>query len=209
MKKKIRRILSNWVNDPKNLVNCKGEYFGDKFGARITMSAGDGYVTQDLETFCRDVKNKNNRLKGTSNNFIILERDVIKIDELNRNYSTMNNSNKIIGKNIVENRVIKVFSSSPPTDYPDDELLRYSLDKSGEDDDVIISESYLGSGIVMDKHTTRKEFIEATTKRYGHDERTSDTTYLTNWYVCKKCKTDELYSYVRLSFEKFPEIPVI
>ena len=32
----LRRGLSNWVNDPKNLVNSKGEYIGDKFGARIT-----------------------------------------------------------------------------------------------------------------------------------------------------------------------------
>ena len=60
--KKIRRDLSNWVNDPKNLVDSKGKYIGDKYGARITVCITDGLVLHDVETFCRDVRNKNNRI---------------------------------------------------------------------------------------------------------------------------------------------------
>ena len=44
VQKKSRRILSNWVNDPKNLVNSKGKYIGDKYGAKITICGGDGDV---------------------------------------------------------------------------------------------------------------------------------------------------------------------
>ena len=78
--KVLRRNLSNWVNNPKNLVNSKKEYIGDKFGARITVCTTDGRVLHDVETFCRDVKNVNNRILGNNNNFIFLKNDPVQFN---------------------------------------------------------------------------------------------------------------------------------
>ena len=81
--KVLRRNLSNWVNNPKNLVNSKKEYIGDKFGARITVCTTDGRVLHDVQTFCRDVKNVNNRILGNNNNFIFLKNDPVTLDVKN------------------------------------------------------------------------------------------------------------------------------
>jgi hypothetical protein len=78
--KLLRRNLSNWVNNPKNLVNSKKEYIGDKFGARITVCTTDGRVLHDVETFCRDVKNVNNRILGKNNNFIFFKNDPVELN---------------------------------------------------------------------------------------------------------------------------------
>ena len=99
--KVLRRNLSNWVNNPKNLVNSKKEYIGDKFGARITVCTTDGRVLHDVQTFCRDVKNVNNRILGNNNNFIFLKNDPVTLDVKNEDiyFSTLN-TNNVFNNNI-------------------------------------------------------------------------------------------------------------
>lgn len=211
----LRRGLSNWVNDPKNLVNSKGEYIGDKFGARITICTSDGYVTHDVETFCRDVKNKNNRTIGKNNNYIEIKNEISNTkndDKFNPLFSTLSNATpktNTLSKDVYTVRVIKYNSSLlPSNNLISDNDLKYSLKKT--DDDVGVT---ILSGTVMDKHTTRKEIIQASCGRYGFDSRISETTFNTNWYVCKKWSYKNGYSgsilFFRLSYFKFPAPTII
>jgi len=211
----LRRGLSNWVNDPKNLVNSKGEYIGDKFGARITICTSDGYVTHDVETFCRDVKNKNNRTIGKNNNYIEIKNEISNTkndDKFNPLFSTLSNATpktNTLSKDVYTVRVIKYNSSLlPSNNLISDNDLKYSLKKT--DDDVGVT---ILSGTVMDKHTTRKEIIQASCGRYGFDSRISETTFNNNWYVCKKWSYKNGYSgsilFCRLSYFEYPAPTII
>ena len=211
----LRRGLSNWVNDPKNLVNSKGEYIGDKFGARITICTSDGYVTHDVETFCRDVKNKNARFLGKNNNYIEIKNEISNTkndDKFNPLFSTLSNATpktNTLSKDVYTVRVIKYNSSLLPSNNPiSDNDLKYSLKNTDDNVEVTIL-----SGTVMDKHTTRKEIIQASCGRYGFDSRISETTFNNNWYVCKKWSYKNGYSgsilFCRLSYFKFPEPTII
>ena len=207
----LRRGLSNWVNDPKNLVNSKGEYIGDKFGARITICTSDGYVLHDVETFCRDVKNKNNRTIGKNNNYIEVKNEISNTkndDKFNQLFSTLSNvtpKTNTLSRDVYTVKVIKYNSSLlPSNNLISDNDLKYSLEKKDDDVEVPIL-----SGIVMDKHTTRKEIIQASCGRYGFDSRISETTFNNNWYVCKKWRDikngyNTSIFFCRLSYFKFP-----
>jgi len=209
----LRRGLSNWVNDPKNLVNSNGEYIGDNFGARITICTSDGYVTHDVETFCKDVKNKNRRILGKNNNYIDIQNEIsnTKNDDASTKslllFSTLSNvtpETNTLSKEVFTVKVIKYNSSMlPSNNLISDDDLKYSLDKT--DDNVVVP---IYSGTVMDKHTTRKEIIQASCGRYGFDSRISETTFNSNWYVCKKWSYENGYSgsilFCRLSYFKFP-----
>lgn len=205
--KKLRRDLSNWVNDPKNLVNCKGEYIGDKYGARITISRTDGLVIHDVETFCRDVKNINNRILGKNNNFIFIRNDVVQQDASNRDffYSTLD-VNKIINSNIqymIEN-AYKVKSSSVPSSDQNSILIQYSPNETND------SNVSIESGEMMELHTTRKEFIQASCGKYGYASRLSKSISSINHYVCKNVEGDNgRFIFVRLSYFKFPEPTIL
>jgi len=205
--KKLRRDLSNWVNDPKNLVDCKGKYIGDKYGARITICRNDGLVTHDVETFCRDVRNKNNRILGSNNNFVYLKDDFVESNKANKRflYSTINVVN-------VENSDIKyssvnaykVKSSSIPSSNPNSILMQYSPNERADGDNVTIV-----SGEIMDDHTTRKEIMQAASGRYGYAARVSRSDGI-NYYVCKYVEDDNGMSlFYRLSYFKFPDPTVI
>jgi hypothetical protein len=200
---KLRRNLSNWVNDPKNLVDCKGKYIGDKFGARITMCRTDGLVTHDVETFCRDIKNKNNRILGNNNNFIFLRNDVVEPNSANEPllYSTLN-LNNIQYKKV---NAYKVKSTSLPSSDPNSSLIQYSPNERGDGDNVTIV-----SGQIIDLYTTRKEVIQSTCGRYGYDSRLSNTTLKLNHYVCKNFESDDgKFIFCRLSYFKFPDPTIL
>lgn len=207
--KVLRRNLSNWVNNPKNLVNSKKEYIGDKFGARITVCTTDGRVLHDVETFCRDVKNVNNRILGNNNNFIFLKNDPVTLDVKNEDiyYSTLNINN--IKNSIKYNNgsAYKVKSSSLPSSDPSSSLLEYSQNETRDGDNVTVSDS----GVKLDIHTTRKEMIEAATRKYGYDSRISDTSANINHYVCKYVEDDDNVSsyFYRLSYFNFPPATIV
>ena len=206
----LRRTLSNWVNDPKNLVNYNGEYIGDKFGARITICTSEGYVIHDVETFCKDIKNKNRRILGKNNNYIDIQNDIsnTKNDDASTKsillYSTLSNATpetNTLSKEVFTVKVIKYNSSMLPSNNPvSDDDVKYSLDKT--DDNVVVP---IYSGRVMDNHNTRKEVIQALYGRYGYDYRVSNTEYNNNWYVCKKQSYENGSTvFCRLSYFKFP-----
>lgn len=206
----LRRTLSNWVNDPINLVNSNGEYIGDKFGARITICTSEGYVIHDVETFCKDIKNKKTRILGKSNNYIDIQNDIsnTKNDDASTKsillYSTLSNATpetNTLSKEVFTVKVIKYNSSMLPSNNPiSDDDVKYSLDKT--DDDVVVP---IYSGRVMDNHNTRKEVIQALYGRYGYDYRVSNTEYNNNWYVCKKQSYENGSTvFCRLSYFKFP-----
>lgn len=206
----LRRTLSNWVNDPINLVNYNGEYIGDKFGARITICTSEGYVIHDVETFCKDIKNKNRRILGKNNNYIDIQNDIsnTKNDDASTKsillYSTLSNATpetNTLSKEVFTVKVIKYNSSMLPSNNPiSDDDVKYSLDKT--DDNVVVP---IYSGRVMDNHNTRKEVIQALYGRYGYDYRVSQTEYNNNWYVCKKQSYENGSTvFCRLSYFKFP-----
>ena len=216
--KKLRRELSNWVNDPKNLVNSQGNYIGDKFGARITICLADGLVIQDVETFCRDVKNKNNRVLGKNNNYIFLKNDIVSLDLTNQEfiYSTLNtttlNTNPFNSNIKYTNlRAYKVKSSTVPSSNSNSDVIQYSPNDTSDGDDIDIVS---GSGEVMDLRTTRKEFIQATVRRYGYASRvskqivTTNPIVTTNHHVCKDVE-GENEIYCRLSYFEFPAPTII
>jgi len=214
--KKLRRELSNWVNNPVNLLNSQGNYIGDKFGARITICLADGLIIHDVETFCRDVKNKNNRVLGKNNNFIFLKNDTVSLDLTNQEfiYSTLNtttlNTNPFNSNIKYTNlHAYKVKSSTLPSSNTNSDLIQYSPNDTSDGDDIDIV-----SGERMDLRTTRKEFIQATVRRYGYASRVSkqivptNPIVTTNHHVCKDVE-GENEIYCRLSYFEFPAPTII
>jgi transforming growth factor-beta-induced protein len=205
---KIRRELSNWVNDPVNLVNSQGEYIGDKFGARITICLADGTVIQDVQTFCRDVKNKNNRILGKNNNYVFLKSEPVLIDPSDKKrflYSTFNVDgldNSVKYENVY---AYKVKSSSLPSSNPNSNSIQYSSNDTSDEIDNIVS------GELLDLHTTRKEYIQATTRRYGYNSRATESIVTTDHHVCKYVENIQGANdiYCRLTYFDFPAPTII
>ena len=197
---KLRRELSNWVNNPDNLVNNKKVYIGKKFGARITISLTDGLVIHDVQTFCRDVQNKNNRILG-KNNFIFIKNENVPVDVTNKQsfvYSTLNDLDVLKNTQYIKQYAFKVHSSTLPSSNSNSDVLQYSPNDTSDGDVVTIV-----PGEQMDLHTTRREVIQATSRRYGYTSRVSKTVLLKNHYVCKYIEgVNEIYC--RLSYFEYP-----
>lgn len=203
--KKLRRILSNLVNDPKNVVNYKGSYIGKRYGARITIIRTDGLVLHDVETFCRDVRNRNNRILGNNNNYVFIRNDSALPQFQNVFdpflYSTLN-VNDVLNSTIqyTNQNAYKVKSSSVPSSDPNSSVMKYVEMEASDGNNVTIS-----SGEFMDLHTLRKECIQAAAGRYGYASRVSKTINSINYYVCKNVEDDDGRSVlVRLSYFEYP-----
>jgi uncharacterized surface protein with fasciclin (FAS1) repeats len=206
---KLRRDLSNWANDPKNLANSQGRYIGDKFGARITICLADGTVIQDVQTFCRDVKNKNNRILGQNNSYIFLKSEPVSIDVTDNKrflYSTFNvdglNNSSVKYENVY---AYKVNSSTVPSSNPNSSVMQYSSDETSNEITNIVS------GELLDLHTTRKEYIQATTRRYGYNSRATESIVTTDHHVCKYVENIQGVNdiYCRLTYFDFPAPTII
>ena len=206
---KLRRDLSNWVNDPKNLANSQGKYIGDKFGARITICLADGTVIQDVQTFCRDVKNKNNRILGQNNSYIFLKSEPVSIDVTDKKrflYSTFNvdglNNSSVKYENVY---AYKVNSSTVPSSNQNSSVMQYSPDETSNEITNIVS------GELLDLHTTRKEYIQATTRRYGYNSRATESIVTTDHHVCKYVENIQGLNdiYCRLTYFDFPAPTII
>jgi transforming growth factor-beta-induced protein len=208
---KLRRELSNWVNDPVNLVNSQGKYIGDKYGARITICLSDGTVIHDVRTFCRDIKNKNNRILGEiagNNHYIFIKNEPVSLDASNKQsflYSTFNPNN--LTDNIKYENVYayKVKSSNLPSSNLYSNLIQYSPNETKDGDDIDIV-----SGELMDLHTTRKEYIQATIRRYGYNSRVTESLVTTDHHVCKYVENIQGANvYCRLTYFEFPAPTII
>lgn len=207
---KLRRELSNWVNDPVNLTNSQGRYIGDKFGARITICLSGGTVTHDVQTFCPDIKNKNNRILGEiagNNHYTFIKKEPVSLDASNKQflYSTFNLNNLTDNIKYENIYAYKVKSSNLPSSNPSSDLV-YSQDDTNDGDILNIV-----SGELMDLHTTRKEYIQATIRRYGYNSRvTEESLVTTGHHVCKYVEnTQGANVYCRLTYFDFPPPTII
>ena len=184
----IRRNFSNFCNNPNNLVDSKGNYIGLKYGLRILLVSNDGWVLQDVQTFCKDVKNAGPSFNGTNNNYISYTRTYIQTPSDNVYY----NPSKISFKPYIVSYGLTVMKSSStdlPTTLPTitPNLLNYVL--IGQDGKPTVevppsSDSIIGNQII-DNHGTRYEIQISRLGLYGYASRRSDTTQTFNYYVCK------------------------
>jgi hypothetical protein len=202
---KLRRILSNWVNDPKNLTDSDGKYFGDKYGARVLVCSSDGTVLHDVQTFCKDViKNR----VGVDNNYILSvfssNNTLVEGTKNTPLYTTINivANPEVINGAFGFKKTYKIGSSTLPTSDPSKEKLQYNVYEPELLPVTVVSET------IIDLHTNRKEIIQASLGRYGYNARRSDTINTFNWYVARKWG-NELFTnlgtlyYFRLSYFEF------
>ena len=202
---KIRRIFSNWVNDPKNLTDSNGKYFGDKYGARILVCTSDGVVLHDVQTFCRDVIN--NRV-GTNNNYIlqtITSNNSFLPETVNTiRFTTLNlvANPSAVNLNYSFKETYKINSSTLPTSNLPTQPLKYNVYEPE------LSPITISSKSIISLHTTRKEIIQSSVGKYGYNARRSDTVNTFNWYVARKWGNDLFTNlgttyYFRLSYFEF------
>jgi len=202
---KVRRILSNWVNDPKNLTDSDGKYFGDKYGARVLVCSSDGTVIHDVQTFCKDViKNR----VGVDNNYILsIFSSNNTLVEGTKNTPLFTTINLVANPEVINGafgfkKTYKIGSSTLPTSDPSKEKLQYNVYEPELLPVTVVSET------IIDLHTPRKEIIQASLGRYGYNARRSDTINTFNWYVARKWG-NELFTnlgtlyYFRLSYFEF------
>ena len=204
--KKLRRDLSNFVNNPRFIVNYKGQYIGFNYGARITIMKTDGLVLHDVQTFCRDIKNINNRIVGTDNNFIYIKNDTSSQDQITLNqfvYSTLNINNVIVGNMIqyTNQNAYKVNTSLVPSSDPKSTVMKYL---PNEISDGNVTRDDIDSVKIMDLHSSRKECIQAAVGTFGYASRVSKTNDSINYYVCKNVECSGTSLLVRLSYYLHP-----
>jgi hypothetical protein len=188
----IRRVLSNFCNNPDNLTNAKNEYIGKKYGLRLTLIANDGWILQNIQTFCQDVKNAgpsfSNGNNTNNNNYISYARSNLQLSASNVYYNPSN----IPFQPQFTSTILSVNQSSSsdlPTTLPPTNpmLLNYILigpDGKPTDEVPPTSESIV-SNKILDNHGTRYEVQLSSTSLYGYVSRRSDTNFKFNYYVCK------------------------
>ncbi len=185
----IRRFLSNFCNNPVNLTNAQNKYIGDKYGMRLSLIANDGWILQNIETFCPDVANAGPSFSnGKNNNYISYVNLLTQLSNTNVYYNPSNipftpqfNSNNLT--------VMQSSSTDLPTTLPTTtpNLLNYVL--IGPDgkptDEVPPSTESIVNNQILDNHGTRYEVQLSRTSLYGYVSRRSDTNSKFNYYVCK------------------------
>jgi hypothetical protein len=185
----IRRVLSNFCNNPINLTNAQNKYIGDKYGLRLSLIANDGWILQNIETFCPDVKNSGPSFAdGKNNNYISyvnlptqLSNTKVYYNPSNITFTPQFNSNNLA--------VMQSSSTDLPTTLPTNtpNLLNYVL--IGPDgkptNEVPPTPDSIVSNQIIENHGTRYEIQLSRTSLYGYASRRSDTTSKFNYYVCK------------------------
>ena len=81
----LRRLFSNYANDPANIKDKNGKYIGDKYGLRIMYLSNDGFVNVAVETFCKNVAVK--PYIGTKNNYMVYYTNPVPIQTIIYNSS--------------------------------------------------------------------------------------------------------------------------
>jgi len=184
----IRRFLSNFCNNPSNLTDSKNNYIGEKYGLRITLISNDGWITQDIQTFCKDVKNPGSFANGNNNNYISYVNSPEQISGENIYY---NPSQLKVAKQYLCSQLSVMQSSSTelpttlPTSTPN--LLNYVLIGSdGEPTkEVPPSTDSIVENQILENHGNRYEVQLSRTSLYGYASRRSNTLSNFNYYVCK------------------------
>jgi len=208
----FRRIFSNFVNDPSNITDRYGNYIGDKYGLRILLCSNDGYVIQDVQTYCKNVANKTN--SGDNNNYCV---QYVNITTSSIFPSTVFFNPSNIDLSLYSNfpiqqlNVIKCISPTRPETLP--ETFYYEV--VSPDGKTVIPETPPQNNtftrlLIVDNHSTRTEIQLARIGAYGYSARRSDTNNLFNWYVARNLGNDFFQqlgtSFVlRLSYFEFPK----
>ena len=178
----LRRIFSNYVNDWENLVDRDNIYIGDSYGLRLTLVNNDGTVLQDVETFCKDVKNNVNGI-GKNNNYCIQMLDY------SEKYASGNMAMKdnfsnfdlraLINKPVISSKTLKVSSTTLPTTQLGQSKLVYENLNRQEPVVNTVKRCQL-----LDNHGSRSEIQLSRVGGFGLAARQSDTTSHFNWHVC-------------------------
>jgi hypothetical protein len=183
-----RRFFSNFCNNPNNLVDSKGKYIGDKYGIRIVLVSNDGWIVQDVQTFCKDVKNAGPSFTGgTNNNYIsyLAQTTLQNKSTVYYNPSIIAFPDSFPSYSLTVN---KSYSSDlPTTSVSTPNLLNYILiDSSGNPTDEIPPPyNTILKNQTIENHGTRYEIQLSRTSLYGYASRRSDTVATFNFYVSK------------------------
>ncbi len=209
----FRRIFSNFVNDPANITDRYGNYIGDRYGLRILLCSNDGYVIQDVQTFCQNVADRSN--SGTNNNYCVQYINII-TNPIFPSSVFFNPSN--IDLSLYSNfpqqqlNVLKCYSPTRPETLPG----TFYYDVVSPDGKKVLPETppqnnNFSKLQIVDNHSTRTEIQLSRIGAYGYAARRSDTTNLFNWYVARNLGNDFFQNLgtsfvLRLSYFEFPKL---
>jgi len=186
----LRRLFSNYVNDPSNITDRNGNYIGNKYGLRILFCSNDGFVNSDVQTFCKNVELK--PYIGTNNNYLVYYINPVPVEITTLSNTIVQNASNIdlskTDKFPTQLNVLKCKSPELPKSNNQTDLI---YDVFGPPPNyVVIPETPPQTSIfsqlqIIDNHGTRLEIQQSRSSEYGYAARRSDTTSLFNWYVAK------------------------
>jgi hypothetical protein len=186
----LRRLFSNYVNNPNNITDKNGKYIGDKYGLRILYCSNDGFVNADVQTFCKNVAVQ--PYVGANNNYLVNYINPVPVlGTTLSNTVIFNASNIDLSKTEkIPNQlnVLKCRSPELPKS-PDQTKLIYNVIGPAPEYKIIPETppqtSIFNALQIIDNHGTRLEIQGSRGSNYGYAARRSDTTFLFNWYVAK------------------------
>jgi len=186
----LRRLFSNYVNNPANITDRDGKYIGDKYGLRILYCSNDGFVNADVQTFCKNVAVE--PYLGINNNYLVYYINPVPVLGTTLSNVVIQNSSNIdlskTDKIPTQLNVLKCKSPELPKS-PDQTKLIYNVFGPAPEYKVIPETppqtSIFDNLQIIDNHGTRLEIQESRASLYGYAARRSDTTSLFNWYVAK------------------------
>jgi hypothetical protein len=186
----LRRLFSNYVNNPDNITDKNGKYIGDKYGLRILYCSNDGFVYADVQTFCKNVAVQ--PYVGVNNNYLVYYINPVPvIGTTLSNTIILNPSNIDLSKTDkipIQLDVLKCCSPELPKS-PEQTKLIYNVVGPAPEYKIIPETppqtSVFDKLQIIDNHGTRLEVQESRASNYGYAARRSDTTSTFNWYVAK------------------------
>lgn len=209
----LRRLFSNYVNDPSNITDRNGNYIGNKYGLRILYCSNDGFVNADVQTFCKNVELK--PYNGTNNNYLVYYINPVPVEITTlSNTITKNSSNidlSLTNKIPTQLNVLKCYSPELPKSNNQTDLI-YDVFGPPPNYEVIPETppqtSIFSDLQILDNHGTRLEIQQSRASDYGYAARRSDTTETFNWYVAKNLGSGFLLNpgtsfTIRLSYFEF------
>ena len=212
----LRRLFSNYINNPANITDRDGNYIGNKYGLRVLHCSNDGFVNIDVETFCKDVINENNYKNGKNNNYLVDYINPVPVLGTTLSNTIIQNASNIdlskTDKIPTQLNVLKCYSPELPKS-PDQTKLIYNVFGPAPEYNVIPETppqiSVFDKLQILDNHGTRFEIQESRASLYGYAARRSETSSYFNWYVAKNLGAGFLKNpgtsfTVRLSYFQFP-----
>lgn len=175
----IRRLLSNYVNNPDNIKDREGRSLAGNYGIRVLTCDDRGFVTNDVQTF---TGNNNNSCVQFINQFPISFLPA-KIDDVDLSGLSEN------VRGLQKLQVIKCSSDVAPTSILNDvgSRLKNEYKVFGDDAKTVIAEDFksIVKIQILDNHSTRAEIMQARMAKYGVSARLSDTISTFNYYLAR------------------------